>query len=567
MSEEPTRPETDELLEFIERTLPLLESGLLAAKKIATEEIVAETIMEYGDFAHRRPSMLRNIPEAVSSALRGDQGGISAIVVLVHNIIGGAFVFNAVANLAILAITGDEKISDDIKMLRDGIKKLGDVFAGNLPESVRTMWYLSLYDAMFYSLELSLSPRVAEHFKEMAKFPAYHCVNILNSLLLDSAIRRATLSQSFDLLKSLYEFFIDDKTKISREVSEIVSDMKRYNSQFVFMTTRVEPRVLFLSWLLKYCWMKKFVPKPIVPDDPTSDYVLNIEPADELIQEVWKSWKSVAESRIDRNFIKKRVSILAKYKAPIMPDDPDYLDFKNAGPYVYFFSSLDSSPEGAGEGSSKGVKLGRPFQKEALTNIAVPFLSCIYPFIGVSIIDKGPFISIRGRTEKETVRLLRALAYGSHFSATYAVRLLSGVHALKLLESGRSRSGLDEVFEKLRTANYGPFLPPDVMIRHSPLVIDSMLFKETNALLRKAGRYDLVFEPSGNFEEDLRKLWEMLPPEGRMLLKSWHGVKDVDELLKLVERESYELFMRVQTTPLEVCSAYLTKAYLTKRVR
>jgi hypothetical protein len=138
---------------------------------------------------------------------------------------------------------------------------------------------------------------------------------------------------------------------------------------------------------------------------------------------------------------------------------------------------------------------------------------------------------------------------------------------LKLLESGRSRSGLDEVFEKLRTANYGPFLPPDVMIRHSPLVIDSMLFKETNALLRKAGRYDLVFEPSGNFEEDLRKLWEMLPPEGRMLLKSWHGVKDVDELLKLVERESYELFMRVQTTPLEVCSAYLTKAYLTKRVR
>jgi hypothetical protein len=556
MNEEPIRSETDILLEFIERILPLLEGGLLDVKKISTEEIVAETVMEHGDLAGRRPFTLSDIPEAVSSALRGDRENLDAIAVLVHTVIGGASVFNAMADLA---IAGEKKLTD-------GVKELGDFFAGNLPESVRTKWYLSLYVSMFYSLELSLLPRVIDYFKEIAKIPVYHYFHILDSLLLDSFVRRATCSQSF-YLKPLYEFFIDDKTGLSREINEIINDMKDHGFQFVFVTTRVEPRVLFLSWLLRYCLLKrKYVLKPIIPDDPTRGYVVIIELTDELIREVnsWKSWQFV-KSRLSREFIKVKMSILAKYKAPITPHDPDYLDFKCAGPYVFFFSSL----EGVGGDTSKKDLLGRPFQKEALTNIAVPFLSYIFPFIRVSIIDDRTFITISGRTKREALTLFQVLAYGSHLSTTYAAQLLSGVHALRRLKLGRSKSGLDELFERIRTADYGPFLPPDIMIRHSLLFVDSMLFKLTNALLKRAGKeyQAFVFEPTGNFEEDIRRLWEMSSLEAHQFLQNLYGIKDVDDLLKLVDRESYELFMKVWTTPLEVCSAYLTKAYLTERAR
>jgi len=50
-----------------------------------------------------------------------------------------------------------------------------------------------------------------------------------------------------------------------------------------------------------------------------------------------------------------------------------------------------------------------------------------------------------------------------------------------------------------------------------------------------------------------------------------YGIKDVNDLLELVDREAYELFMRFMkelAALLAVCSAYLTKEYLMeKRVR
>jgi hypothetical protein len=178
--------------------------------------------------------------------------------------------------------------------------------------------------------------------------------------------------------------------------------------------------------------------------------------------------------------------------------------------------------------------------------------------------------------------LFRALAYGSYLSATYTAQLLSGVHALRRLKLGKSESGLDELLERLQATNYGPFLPPETMIRYALLFVDAMLFKLTNELLKRAEEeseteeeFEMrhqysVFEPTGNFEEDIRRLWEMISPNGRTYLQNLYGIKDVNEFLELVDREAYELFMRFMkglAALLGVCSAYLAKAYLMTRVR
>jgi hypothetical protein len=98
------------------------------------------------------------------------------------------------------------------------------------------------------------------------------------------------------------------------------------------------------------------------------------------------------------------------------------------------------------------------------------------------------------------------------------------------------------------------------MIRHTLLVADAMLFKVTNALFEMAGMPDLVFKPTGNLEEDLSRMWEMLPPGSRKDL----GVRDLDLLKRLLtkRREPYDLFVRIQKTPLEWCSVHITKLFL-----
>jgi hypothetical protein len=524
----------------------------------AAEETVAKTIMEYGDLVPKRerPAILRNIPKAMELALQGDEKGKEAIVLLVRTIIGGAFVFNMVANLA---LAKGEKLTD-------GINKLGDAFAGNLPKPARTEWYLSLYDVMIYPSEFGLWPRVLTYFEEMVRLPShYHCFHILHSLLLNSAIARTTRPQPLDL-NSLYKFFVKDETKISREINEILEDMKHYKYQFFFVTTRVEPRALFLSYLLSYCLRER---KYVLRFDPTGGCAVIVELTEELVREVkaWEIWQET-EQVVNREFIEEKLGSLSKDKAPLTPDDPDYLDFKYAGPYVFFFSSLD----GIGGDTSEKRLLARPFQMETLTNMTVPFLSYIFPFVRVSTINDRAFIIISGRTEREALMLFRAFAYGSFLSAVYAVQLLSGVYALGRLEPGKSKSKVNEFLKKLQTADYGPFLPPETMIRYALLFVDSMLFKLTNDLLKRAGRSDLVFEPTGNLEGDIRKLWEMSSSqeELRKFFQDWYGIKDVDDLLELVDREVYELFvhiMKALAVLLGVCSAYLARAYLMKRVR
>jgi hypothetical protein len=533
----------------------------------AAEETVAETIMEYGDLVpeRERPAILRNIPKAMELALQGDEKGREAIVLLVRTIIDGAFVFNMVANLA---LAKGEKLTD-------GIKKLGDAFAGNLPKPARTEWYLSLYDLMIYPSEFDLWPRVLTHFEEMVRLPSYyHCFHMLHSLLLNSAIARATRPQPLDL-NSLYKFFVKDETKISREINEILEDMKHYKYQFFFVTTRVEPRVLFLSYLLRYCLREG---KYDLRSDPTGGCAVIVELTEELVREVkaWEIWQET-EQVVNREFIEEKLGSLSKDKAPLTPDDPDYLDFKYAGPYVFFFSSLDGIGKDATEiDSSERIEKkrlpGRPFQMETLTNMTVPFLSYIFPFVRVSTTNGRAFIIISGRTEREALMLFRAFAHGSFLSTVYAVQLLSGVHALGRLEPGKSKSKVNEFLKKLQSADYGPFLPPETMVRYALLFVDSMLFKLTNDLLKRAGRSGLAFEPTGSFEEDIRRLWEMSSSqeELRKFFQDWYGIKDVDDLLELVDREVYELFvhiMKALAVLLGICSAYLAKAYLAKRAR
>jgi hypothetical protein len=97
------------------------------------------------------------------------------------------------------------------------------------------------------------------------------------------------------------------------------------------------------------------------------------------------------------------------------------------------------------------------------------------------------------------------------------------------------------------------------MIRHTLLVADAMLFKVTNALFEVAGMSDFVFEPTGNLEEDLSRMWEMLPDNSRAALKV-----GLDRLKGFFakEREPYDLFVRIQKTPLEWCSVHIAEVFL-----
>jgi hypothetical protein len=209
------------------------------------------------------------------------------------------------------------------------------------------------------------------------------------------------------------------------------------------------------------------------------------------------------------------------------------------------------------EGVMKGSPADEKRVNEGLMKIAVPFLAYIYPFVRTSL--DGRAIIIEGGTKNEALSLLKSLTLASSLSATYAAQLLSGIHAWRRLTES-STSALSEALRRATTTSFDPFLPPEAMIRHTLLVADAMLFKLTNVLFEMAGMSDLVFEPTGNLEEDLSRMWEMLPPESRADL----GVEDLDLLKRLLmkTREPYDLFMKVQRTPLEWCSVHIAKLFL-----
>ncbi len=239
-----------------------------------------------------------------------------------------------------------------------------------------------------------------------------------------------------------------------------------------------------------------------------------------------------------------------KAKKPVMsPTRSGYASFICKKPYADFFEKT--------EGVMKGKRGDKKLVNEGLMKVAVPFLSRFYPFVRTFL--DGRTIIIMGETQEEALSLLESLAFGSSLSATCASQLLSGIHAWKRLTKS-STSALSRVLRRAATASYEPFLPPEAMIRHALLVADAMLFKVTNALFEMAGLPDLVFEPTGNLEEDLSRMWEMLPPESREGL----GVEDLGLLKRLLtkRREPYDLFMKVQKTPLEWCSVYITKLFL-----
>jgi hypothetical protein len=340
----------------------------------------------------------------IKQALQGQCESAILLSNLVYYEVGGAFVFNTLANLAVLVRGG----------ISEGYEELSNVYA-------KEKWYVDLYRSMFSSLGISLRPMVAGYIAGAVSFPTYHCVHALDSLLLDSAIVRATRSQPLDL-KPLYRFFVEKE--------------------------------------------------------------------------------------------------LYKESSPLPPIPP---------------------------------------RIEGLTDVAVPFISLIFPFVDLDTSTGRPKILIKGRTQEDVKRLLLALALSSHFSAIYVTKLLLGIYNWKLRKCGDSELDLDEVFERAKTASYNLFLPPEVMARRPYLFVSSMLFKLANALYQNVGRSDAVFKPTGNFEEDLRELWGMASSEGRDFIRYLHGIKDESELLKSVEHESYGLFVKVLKTPYEWLSTNFTK--------
>jgi hypothetical protein len=286
---------------------------------------------------------------------------------------------------------------------------------------------------------------------------------------------------------------------------------------------------------------KKFDLRPLDPLNPGGKHLVLIEPTTDVIRETWEKFKPSGADAVIED---------VKAKKPVMsPTRSGYAAFTRKKPYADFFETIEGVMQGK-PGDEKQVN-------EGLMKVAVPFLSRFYPFVRASL--DGRIIIIEGETREEALSLLESLAFNSSLSATYASQLLSGIHAWKRLTKS-STSTLSGVLRRAATASFDPFLPPEAMIRHTLLVADAMLFKVTNALLEMAGMSDLVFKPMGNLEEDLSRMWEMLPPESREDL----GVKNLDLLKRLLtkRREPYDLFMEVQRTPLEWCSMHITKLFL-----
>jgi hypothetical protein len=527
--------EKNPFIEFINRDFPLLVKldGEFTGFKIANVKSMSDIILKYGDLMQRRPRELANIPQAVRQAIQGGKESCYALTVLVNNIVGGAFVFNIITNLATI-IGGSAS---------QGIEELNKIFVGpSASELERTWWYRSIYANILYSLNFSLLwGRTSTYFITLASRPYHHVWTVLRSLLQDMVVTRATRSVPFDL-EYLYDFFTMKTPYPSRPVGQTIDVVERHGLPYYFTTTKVEPRALLLSLVLYHCCLnKKFDMRPLDPLNPGGKNFVLIKPTADVIRETWGKFKPSGADAVIEDY---------KAKKPVMsPTRPGYAAFTHKKPYADFFETI--------EGVMKGKPGDEKLVNEGLMKIAVPFLAYIYPFVRTSL--DGRTIIIEGETQEEALSLLESLAFGSSLSATYASQLLSGIHAWKRLTKS-STSTLSGVFRRAATASFNPFLPPEAMIRHTLLVADAMLFKVTNALFEMAGMPDLVFKPTGNLEEDLSRMWEMLPPKSREDL----GIKDLDLLKRLLtkRREPYDLFMEVQRTPLDWCSIYITKLFL-----
>jgi hypothetical protein len=382
--------------------------------------------------------------------------------------------------------------------------------------------------------------------------PPLHCYIALRELLRDSAVRRAIRSVlssgPFDL-EVLYDSFIKNVPKISRYVKVVVDDMEHHNTPYIFVSTNVEPSVVTLSYLLYYHYVLKgnAILRISVIDDSTDSCVAMIDLLKDLGLETWEHSYELPEIKDEAKLTIEFVGKIMGGRKPKREamSHSEYYRFRRVTPFAYVFRNIE-----------KAIKSGdlEPVVKE-LTGVGAAFLSHILPFISVS--PDGRTILIQGM-RRDMRWLLEVMIFGSPLSALYTVQLLCGLHAWKLLGRKRSRKVLKTVFERARAASYDPFLPPEVMARHPLLVYGSLLFKTVNALYETTGRSDSVFKPSGNFEEDVRRMWEMLPPEYRKELE----VEDEEQLLVLIERESYDLFMKVQRTPLEWYSLRFVKLLL-----
>jgi len=507
---------------------------------------------------------LKNVPGAVSRALQkdGDGSSFDALIELMYAIIAHTIIFITIANpsdvigLAVsegseMVEAGSAETSKSAGSLSRGFKELSRTFAGRHARFMgglerrlaEVAWLITLRHTMHYTLRFVLYLIIEWYLKEMRSCPTYHCYVVLRGLLRDSAVRRAIRSVPhsgpFDL-ESLYRFFKKDTPKIRRYVEEVVKYMKRHNAQYIFPTTNVEPSVVALSYMLYYHPRLKKDVTPYVHDHTAVIGLLN-ELGLEAVRRLYEQLEGEAERAI--NFLGKKTGGRRPEKKPVALRE--YYELRLMAPYGHIFSLV-----------KKAIKSGdlEPLVKE-LTGVAVAFLSHVFPFIYVSA--DGHTILIRGETKEDIPWLLEEVAYGFPLSALYVVQLLNGIHAWKQLKYERERSEtvLKRVFEGAKAANYDPFLPPEAMARHALLVVDSLFFKLANALLKMAGRSDLVFELTGDFEEDVRRLWSALPPEYRKEL----GVRDEGELLKSIERESYDLLMQVQKAPLEWYSVRFAK--------
>jgi hypothetical protein len=572
MDDSLTRSTSDSLSEFIKYVEHLERSSLSVAKlelralyrSIGTEAAIKE--------AAKLTMRERAIPDVVSKAFQGDRGSVDSFIDIVYEINADTFLFNVVANLSDLIGWADsrdfkKKVTDTAGVVKSadslsrGFEELCRTFAGRrvrfLSErerkSAEKVWLLTLRGTILYTLgKFALNPMLYRDLLAVTSCPPLHCYIALRELLRDSAVRRAIRSVlssgPFDL-EVLYDFFIKNVPKISRYVKVVVDDMEHHNTPYIFVSTNVEPSVVTLSYLLYYHYVLKgnAILRISVIDDSTDSCVAMIDLLKDLGLETWEHSYELPEIKDEAKLTIEFVGKIMGGRKPKREamSHSEYYRFRRVTPFAYVFRNIE-----------KAIKSGdlEPVVKE-LTGVGAAFLSHILPFISVS--PDGRTILIQGM-RRDMRWLLEVMIFGSPLSALYTVQLLCGLHAWKLLGRKRSRKVLKTVFERARAASYDPFLPPEVMARHPLLVYGSLLFKTVNALYETTGRSDSVFKPSGNFEEDVRRMWEMLPPEYRKELE----VEDEEQLLVLIERESYDLFMKVQRTPLEWYSLRFVKLLL-----
>ncbi|MEM2233853.1 MAG: hypothetical protein QXP81_09990 [Nitrososphaerota archaeon] len=505
-------------------------SGSISHSKIIRR--LAKVLATKGDAGMGPAPELENLSSGmIAEAWNGEAEKVNRLADLAFSIIGNSLSLNLLGNLSLMA--GDSASS--------GLERLDAAFSGSVdPRLGKIRWKRSFFRVVHSLVAYNLGKFITNFiWGWCTESRVYHIESMLLDLLHDSILYHASGDEAaWD--RAFNDLYIKKNPNLGKEVRSAIRE--RGEGPFRFRLTRVEPRIYYMSEYIEYVLSeKKYSVKAC--EDPEGGTCLIISLSDDLLREVRSR---VSEDPIIQSVIEEAQSLHREISRRTAGPGAR-AKYRNLVPYARFFGvKLPEEPEeqnGQVEGPGE-EEVGDVLEaiKTGLRSVAVPCIAALYPFVSI---DAEQRLVVRSRT-REPVGLARAVAQQIPISVPYARILLDGVHALRLIESGRVRMDdeMMKILGRASTAEFGPFLPPGFVVRHSRLIVSAWLLQLVNSLSELAGHHELVFEPSGDPETDTREMYRMTSDR----FKAEFG-KDADYLLNRISRESYQALLRVLRAP------------------